>query len=87
MGIKIDPNNHDRDLLRNYIISTIKHDFQKTIDSLVKNNQEFLKNDVHMKYKMATHSNSLDKFSSMYLSGNILGSVHDDNMLVFQDFL
>ena len=39
-----------------------------------------------MKHKMETHTNSLDKFSSMYLSGNILGSLHDDNMLVFQDF-
>ena len=69
IGIKIDPNNHDRDILRNYITSTIKHvvyrnqnvkfgDFQKTIDSLVKKIRNFLKNDVHMKHKMATHTNS-----------------------------
>ena len=95
-GIKIEKNNHGKDVLRNYITSIIKHivyrnrnfnfgHIDNAAETVVNKVKNYIKEDLRMKHKIASQTHRLESFNKMYLIGNLLGHLNEENKLTITE--
>ena len=98
IGLKIPSTNSKEEILRNYVTSAIKHitfrsrnqdygGLERSVSRLKVLIRNFLKNDLTFKWILAVDRHRTEAFKNLYFQRNILGTIDDNDEVIFYDVI